>query len=132
MKVTADMMPVDVTAGRVLSGGEHYVSRSKFNGWSAEVCPPLRRLMPYDLNLVGVKFGRFTVMGLPREKVMLSRKTAAWIVRCACGRFEHRSAKAIRNPANFGDRCYECRKLAENRVVHEWHTAGRQLDWRNL
>jgi len=132
MKVTADMTPVDITAARVLSGGEHYVSRSGFKGWRAEICPPLRPLLPTDLNLVGLKFGRFTVMGLPREKVMLSRKTSAWVVRCACGRFEHRSAKAIRNPANFGDRCFECRKTAERRVFHEWRTTGRQLDWRAL
>ena len=65
MRLTADMTPVDLTAGRVLSGGERYISRAKIVNWQAEICPPLRKLLPTDLNLVGVKFGRFTVMGLP-------------------------------------------------------------------
>jgi hypothetical protein len=52
-------------------------------------------------DLVGVKFGRFTV---------LRRIKGKWEVECECGAIDHRSSKAVLNPSNTFDCCEECRK----------------------
>ena len=58
--------------------------------------------------LIGMVNGRLTVIGLLAET---SAQQAAWVVRCTCGKYETRTAKAIRNPKNAEDRCYHCRHL---------------------
>jgi hypothetical protein len=40
-------------------------------------------------NLTGLKIGRFTVVGL-------SSNSPSWVVRCACGRYCYRRAKALK------------------------------------
>lgn len=52
---------------------------------------------------------------------------ARWIMRCDCGDFEPRKAKAIKNPANSNDRCAKCRQLVEAKRAHEFHTTGRNV-----
>lgn len=61
------------------------------NNFSTSHIPP---------DLVGVKVGVFTV---------LRRLTGKWEVECICGAIEHRSSKAVLNPANTFDACVDCR-----------------------
>lgn len=70
------------------------------------------------IDLRGYKFGRLTVVGLLDRTgagfaaAGKNKKPAKWLVKCVCGRFEHRTAKAIRNPENHFDRCDHCRQTA--------------------
>lgn len=59
--------------------------------------------------LAGRRFARFVVVGLLPTKIKNSN--ANWLVRCACGDYETRKAKAIRNPANVDDCCTKCKYL---------------------
>lgn len=64
-------------------------------------------------DLSGRLFGRFRVVGIfdgegaPRGK----QATMMWVCRCACGRYQTRTARAVRNPKNTGDCCDECQQL---------------------
>lgn len=56
-------------------------------------CPPP--------DLLGVRFGAFTVV---------NRIVGKWVVQCICGAIDHRTSKAVLNPANSFDACEDCRK----------------------
>ncbi len=83
----------------------------------------LRAPMPGAVDLRGRVVGRLTVIGLldrhksgfSDRKGNPSNKPAKWLVRCACSRFEHRTAKAICSPENAHDRCEHCRRTAKER-----------------
>ena len=105
MEQIAISTPVDRVARWVTSEGYKYSPDKKPNGAFWDICPPLKEPMPNAPNFAGVKFGRFTVIGLSRTF------KARWVVRCSCGRFEVRRAKAIKNPRNSGDACDHCRHL---------------------
>lgn len=113
-------VPMNGTAGAVTSPGVHYTPVLKdaphLLHWDA---PPKIRAIPNGggstqfNDLSGIKFGRFTVVGVwddaegaPRNDV----KTK-WVVRCACGDYEVRSSRAVKNPKNDQDRCRFCRDL---------------------
>jgi hypothetical protein len=75
----------------------------------------------------GFRNGRLVVVGLLAQRSQNRRKTkkgrkkmAQWVVRCDCGCYEIRSAKAMRSPINKEDRCAECWRLADiqRRKVH--------------
>lgn len=85
-----------------------------------ELCPPMKtvKFAAPDHDLTGRKFGRFTVVGFSRD---YAKK---WVVRCACGDFETRSSKAVKNPANAEDCCTICRKLILTRRAHHYRTHG--------
>jgi len=72
-------------------------------------------------DLTGIKFGRLTVVGMVKmEQTELSpdKKTGGrWAVRCACGFYEMRTAKAVKNPKNSEDACQDCKSL-ENAKRH--------------
>lgn len=91
-----------------------------------ESCPPIKKIPYNGLNLVGCKVGRLTVIGMARES------KGRWVVRCACGDYEIRTAKAIRNPENKGDRCSVCRGFAQSRRSFEYHMNLVELDPRDL
>lgn len=75
--------------------------------------PPMRnpswaeRNHPHFVDLKGVKFGRFVVLGIAAGE---HAKKQDWVCRCACGVYAARRAKSIRNPRNDGDRCEMCRQ----------------------
>lgn len=108
--------PIDKTARLVTQPGTHYEPQTlqRLNGrnhWS-DAPPPSVPLSdaPNSENLLGVCFGRFVVVGyLGRGECRDS--PAKWLVRCACGRWEARRARAIRNPENIKDACVVCRDL---------------------
>ena len=98
-------VPVDSIANRVTSKGYEFRSIKKIAQRHWDIKPPLRPLPKDAPKLVGVSFGRFTVVGLFNEG------NGVWVVRCVCGAFETRRAKAIRNPTNKNDGCENCRQL---------------------
>lgn len=113
MDEIASRAPVDKTAALVVSKGFTYVPNIKNNQRHWEICPPdiKRELPPGMLKkdfLVGCKFGRFVVVGLYTKK---NRRYALWVCRCACGHYETRTAKAIRNESNAEDSCEFCKHL---------------------
>lgn len=117
MKMPLD--PIDRTAALVISKGVRHQSTKKIVNPHWEQCPACKP--PPALNLAGMKFGRFTVIGmLARAKGLSLKQPAKWVVRCACGDYETRSAKSIRNPRNANDCCYKCREVIENKRLHEW------------
>lgn len=72
-----------------------------------------------SIDLRGYKCGRLTVLGLHDSK---RRGNAAWVVRCVCGAYETRTAKALRNPEYIAriPCCRECdyvRHLREGTAV---------------
>lgn len=106
-------VPNGATAGRVTSKGTHYTPQMNAvptrSHWDA---PPKMRPVPAtSIKLVGRKFGKLTVFGLWDDTDGGPRRDAKakWVVRCACGDYEIRTAKAINNPANNEDACRICR-----------------------
>ena len=77
---------------------------------------PVKDLDAAAKAMIGLRFGRFTVIGCLD---IWKHSRAKWIVRCDCGHYEIRSAKAIRNPVNAEDRCYECRHFLHSRQRYE-------------
>ncbi len=76
------------------------------------------------VDYTGTQIGYFRVIGLLDR----SRKNAngsLWLVRCACGKYENRRNKALRNPANSDDRCQECRFVAQCRATSRFSRRGR-------
>ena len=110
-------VPINKTAARIISGGTHYEQKLNPAAHIAHSDCPLpikpidvkRRRDPCFVNLLGKKTGRLTVIGLADFKHKDKTKSATWVVRCACGNYEHRSSKAIKNPNNVDDACRFCR-----------------------
>lgn len=77
------------------------------NRWHWLVCPPLRQPCSGSLDLRGVRWGRLSVVGL-LDVSGTDRKGGRWVVRCDCGRFEVRKAKAIRERVEPIAACGRC------------------------
>lgn len=102
------------TAKALLSKGEHFVSAMKTGRETYDTPPRMRPPRASELDLVGRAAGRLTVVGLHDET---GRKHGArWVVRCVCGSYEMRSAKAIRGPFAHLQRCSHCE--INERLVH--------------
>lgn len=106
--------------------GENYEPNCRINPGSAHSDTPLPtiRFGGGGENLTNVKFGRMTVIGVAKDTRQNDRGRA-WVVRCACGNYEHRRTKAIRNTANANDCCTKCRHLEYlKRRDREGYTQG--------
>lgn len=110
--------PVDSIAARVIRPGIHYDrpeirERGRFH---SEICPPLAGPPPSGIDLTGQVKGRLTVIGL-MLKPPKPKKKGKWVVRCSCGAFETRSAKALSSKDNVSidDRCQKCQLEREFR-----------------
>lgn len=104
--------PINRDAARVLRPGDKFAPQIVVTAPHWDTPPPLRpisKIVPEMRALIGTKFGRMTVIGLIDEPLRKKDKPATWVVRCVCGAYEGRSAKAIRNPKNNTDRCTTCR-----------------------
>ena len=65
-----------------------------------------------EVNLAGTRLGKLTVMGKSLDK------SGRWIVRCACGNYENRTSRAIKNLRNDIDACVECRTINQRKRHH--------------
>lgn len=106
--------PANSTAAKVTSRGSHYEPTFIPCRETWDTPPPMRDIpanQQNNPNLVGImgrKFGRLTVLGLLNDPERSSKQGSSWVVRCACGAYEVRKAKTIRNPLNIEDRCSRC------------------------
>jgi hypothetical protein len=111
--------PVDRTAAIVVSKGERHEPFGKaavVHIFHSEVCPaivPDKSLRLTSANLTGIKFGRFTVIGMSRDIKGQENTGGRWVVRCSCGDYEVRTAKSIKNPNNKDDMCRICNKARQ-------------------
>ncbi len=118
-------MPINSTAARVTGRGVHWAPDVHFSPGEVHSDTPLpTRPWPASSlgqdNLTGRIVGRLTVVGLAAEHGDTANGTR-WVVRCACGAYEHRRTKYIRNcGAPQEAMCKICRKTA-------WIMAGRPM-----
>lgn len=127
MKLDTPLDPVNATAARVIRGGTRQNMIGVYPRLHWEQCPPLiprDEWPPLMVDLSAHKVGRLTVIGFAQRKA--GGKTGGrWAVRCACGDYEIRSAKAIKNPNNQDDMCHICRKAQLTKRFREALLAGR-------
>ncbi|MCS5452540.1 hypothetical protein ACJVQT_23025 [Enterobacter huaxiensis] len=123
--------PVNGNASRVIQRGKGYEFdvKSSVPEWDN---PPLvrpRHQLPRDrdfTDLTGIRKGRFIVKGL------LPGPGSKWLVRCSCGKYTYRTAKAIRslatNPNAHHDACRQCTALAFAKREAEFRRTGKDTD----
>jgi hypothetical protein len=79
---------------------------------------PMKRVkaMYAGADITGLVVGKLRVVGLADIPGKSKKQPAAWVVRCVCGYYETRSAKALRSPeyaASGRAMCTECDYLTE-------------------
>ena len=102
--------PVDATARRVTGRGIHYEKVPHPSIRHTDFLPTRKPTNQLQRELTGVRFGRFRVIG-PSADYAASVQRCSYVCVCACGKHEHRTAKAIRNPKNNWDCCMRCRQV---------------------
>lgn len=121
--------PVNRQAALVVArGGEHFEGKytSSRDTWTAPK-PVFPFPGPRQEDLTGRLYGRMTVIGyLGNDN---SKAQARWLVRCVCGNYEKRTTRAVRNPANVGDRCQPCSYL---RYIQRRAVFDRTGQWAEL
>ena len=124
------MVPINKMAAVVTGAGEHFTPCKLVLTNDSDTPIATRRFTRAEvradgfLDLTGRRVGRFTVLGISRN---FSRQ---WVVRCDCGRYSTRTAKAVKNPENTQDRCEHCRHLAFLRRDEYKRNTGRDKDIR--
>ena len=102
--------PINKTAAIVVGKSDEFVSKKVILTNDSDFPIQIR---PIDsltsksqgfVDLTGVKFGRFIVIGLSKQF------SQHWVVRCCCGRYTTRRAKSIKNTNNTKDCCEMCRQ----------------------
>ena len=121
------MKPINKTAAIAISGGHHFKSRKKIQTADRDYPIKIRAFTRSEnqsgrIDLTGIKFGRFTVIGVSAETPKV------WVVRCSCGIYTERRQKSILNPNNSKDCCEYCRELLEQKRLAEFREHGRNFD----
>lgn len=115
--VLASSSPANRDAALARDGsGEHFnISVPEIQEhWKA---PPPTNAVPSNAeNLIGRRFGKFQVVGYLGPR---------WLVRCGCGDYEARRGKAIRNPKNTADCCWECQVVVNLKRGDAFRRTGR-------
>lgn len=99
--------PVNRLAARVVGAADSYEFKMSDGAVNSLLPLPTRLIsraeacQPCFTDLTGVKFGRLTVLGISAEVL------ARWVVRCVCGTYGLRTAKAIKNAAPDAC-CHQC------------------------
>ena len=108
---------INRTATNALKGGYSYsaeMNTQKMEEVGDTKIKPDYRTHPFSgtefsafKDLLGKKYGHFTVLGLSHQRA------GRWVVRCSCGIYSFRKARAIRNGIinKSNDSCEECRKV---------------------
>lgn len=126
----AASVPLNKTAGNVVArNGVHYEPEIKVQPEyvRSEIALPVAPAPQWNpgamatySEYVGKTFGRWRVIGLSMEQN--PRKPARWVVRCGCGRYENRKAKALRSAALHDGCCIECEHL--KRIKEQYRKKG--------
>lgn len=120
------MRPINATAARVVSNGVHFNSKKVIQELESDVPHPLKPTPKGTKDLSGIRFGRFTVIGMARD--ILKR----WVVRCDCGTYSIRKSKSIMNPNNSTDRCGECLEQLYIKKSYHFKKTGIDLPRENF
>lgn len=119
----ATSVPQDATAARVTSRGFQYTPDKQLPRSHRDTPPPMGPIPDLAPRLIGVKFGRFTVIGWCATQ----GSKGNWVVRCVCGAYETRTTRAVRNPKNATvDCCAQCRHVIWLRNHDTWKRTGQQ------
>lgn len=119
--------PINKTAALVIGRGEEYIIDKKIQTIESRIfletrpIPISEKRQPEVVDLTGFNYARFSVIGRYAHG-------KGWVVRCVCGTYCVRRAKAIKNPDNKQDRCEECRELAYSKRSEYRRTYGRDID----
>ena len=115
-----DRSAIDRTARLVTSKGEHYsadlITRKRHWKIKPPTVQPKKRK---GLQLTGVRFGRFTVIGLLVPELKTRGAKAFWVAKCDCGRYEARRARHIKSViGTLGgkDMCDLCRHHQKTKI----------------
>lgn len=117
----AGRSPVDRVAARVTSRSERQIINKVIQTADSETPLQIRRANRENRDLIGHRQGRLVVIGLSRHV------PKRWVVRCDCGIYTLRTAKAMRNPCNTDDRCERCRLLSYLRKHDAYRRLGRYI-----
>ena len=110
-KISPDRTPVNRQTAMVMAGGEKPPLPNQNEHFRSHGQPEVFKQIPNFLkqegwkDLTNIKFGRFKVIGLKKDNA------SRWVVRCSCGVFELKKAKAIKSELNSHDMCNVCRKF---------------------
>jgi len=116
-------VPINKTAALVVSKGYSYETKTiNSQCLFSENGLKLKSLHKNAVDLTGIKFGRFVVVGLSADS-----KKPKWVVRCSCGNFEVRSAKCIRKML-IDQMCIKCYSALQAIKKSEW-AAGKGRDF---
>ena len=99
--------PLQAAALQMLAG-EPAEDGPRPSRWWWPVCPPIKPTPINTEDFTGVKWGRLSVLGLLDRSDGPKSDRGSWVVRCDCGRFECRKAKAIRTKFNPHEACDRC------------------------
>lgn len=119
--------PVDRIAARVVGAGvsfEFKISDGAVNSFLPLPVRPAQRTeigQACFVDLTGTKLGRLTVIGISAEVA------ARWVVRCVCGAYGLRTAKAIK-AADPSACCHQCHVLAVAKRKDLARRTGRLVD----
>lgn len=111
-KMLRSPLPIDRVAARVVFGrGELWQARmrpaehTKFSAMPLPIRDFDKAVPPQIRALVGRRRDRMTLLGLAFER----NKKGAWVARCDCGNYEHRSRIQRWLAIDAPDACRECR-----------------------
>lgn len=105
--------PLNATAGRVTSKGQHFEGKGLQSEISWEVPPALMKIGPTHWNnpsfidWTGKAIGRLTVLGLAADGHR-EGMGGVWVCRCSCGRFVGRRAKGLKIERADTVMCNQC------------------------
>lgn len=103
--------PVNRMAARVVGAAPSFEFKMSDGAVNSFLPLPIRAVTRAEacqscfVDLTGVKLGRLTVIGISAEVL------ARWVVRCVCGTYGLRTARAIKNAAPDAC-CHQCHLLA--------------------
>jgi len=123
--------PVDRVAARVVGKCDSYefkISDGAVNSFLPLPTRPVGRAETGQscfVDLAGTKLGRLTVIGISAEVA------ARWVVRCVCGTYGLRTARAIK-AADPGACCHQCHVLAVAKRKDVERRTGKSVDTREF
>jgi hypothetical protein len=115
-----------VTAANAISKGVSLnISRQVDGLYSLQ---PLPTAAPHRtmVHLIGLRRGRLVCLGAS------AHHKKRYVVRCDCGAYTIRTARALSNESNDQDRCGKCRAIAQAKRDYAYHVLGIDLDIRTL
>ena len=120
----SNSIPINKTAARVISKGVNYVpplKKVETIYFSKTPSPTTPFVGKPEHDLTGKKVGDLTVIGWIKSPN--PNKNGKWLVRCACGWYEHRTGKSLKR--SVFDHCRDCRKREYIRRAYQRHLTGK-------